>query len=370
MRIALVASGGLDRSGRERVVPSLLWLVERLARRDDVHAFVFDQYPERCSYPLLGAHVHNLGATGPWPRTAALVPRLLSALRRHGPFDVVHAYMGAPPGIVAAFCGALARRPVVVTFAGDELVALPEIGYGRQAGWSGRLVRAPTARLAARVTVGSEYMRALAQRLGIRADVIPLGVDVATFRPAPEPPGPPWRLLHVASLNPVKDQETLLQAFARVVLEERGVHLDVLGVDTLGGAVQRRARELGLGTFVTFHGLLPVDELSPFHARAHLLVQSSRHDASPVAVLEAAAVGRATVGTAVGYVADGAPLRATATPVGDPGALARAIVDLLRDGPRRQTIARAAQEWSRAHDADWSASRFRTLYDEVAGKRA
>ena len=40
MRIGLVVSGGVDRSGRERVTPSLLWLVERLARRHDVHVFV------------------------------------------------------------------------------------------------------------------------------------------------------------------------------------------------------------------------------------------------------------------------------------------------------------------------------------------
>src|SRR5262249_53603742 len=152
--------------------------------------------------------------------------------------------------------------------------------------------------------------------LGIGADVIPLGVDAATFAPAPEPPGPPWRLVHVASLNPVKDQETLLQALARVVAVEPRVRLDVLGVDTLAGAVERRAEALGVASFVSFHGLLPVTELAPFYARAHLLVQSSRHDASPVAVLEAAAVGRTTVGTAVGYVADGAPSRTVATPVG------------------------------------------------------
>ena len=61
MRIGLVVSGGLDRSGRERVTPSLLWLIERLARRHDVHAFVLDYYPEPCSYPLLGATVHDIG---------------------------------------------------------------------------------------------------------------------------------------------------------------------------------------------------------------------------------------------------------------------------------------------------------------------
>jgi hypothetical protein len=45
MRIALVVPGGVDRSGRERVIPILLWLIERLARRHTVHAFVLRHYP-------------------------------------------------------------------------------------------------------------------------------------------------------------------------------------------------------------------------------------------------------------------------------------------------------------------------------------
>jgi hypothetical protein len=33
MKVVVVVPGGFDRSGRERVIPALLWLVERLARR-------------------------------------------------------------------------------------------------------------------------------------------------------------------------------------------------------------------------------------------------------------------------------------------------------------------------------------------------
>jgi hypothetical protein len=36
MRIALVVPGGVDRSARERVIPALLWLIERLARRESM----------------------------------------------------------------------------------------------------------------------------------------------------------------------------------------------------------------------------------------------------------------------------------------------------------------------------------------------
>src|SRR5216110_677434 len=61
MRIGLVVTGGVDRSGRERVVPSLLWLIERLARRHDVHVFALHHYRDPCTYPLLGATVHDVG---------------------------------------------------------------------------------------------------------------------------------------------------------------------------------------------------------------------------------------------------------------------------------------------------------------------
>src|ERR1700716_108575 len=54
MRIGIIVTGGVDASGRERVVPALLWLVERLARRHDVHVFATHYYPGARTYPLLG----------------------------------------------------------------------------------------------------------------------------------------------------------------------------------------------------------------------------------------------------------------------------------------------------------------------------
>ena len=39
----------------------------------------------------------------------------------------------------------------------------------------------------------------------------------------------------------------------------------------------------------------------------------------------------------------------------DADALARGILDLLRDGALRQKLGSAAQAWVRGHDADWTA---------------
>lgn len=369
MRIALIVPGGVDRSGSERVIPALLWLIERLARRHDLHVFALAQYPHACSYRLLGAMVHNLGTPAWLPRfsMAYWLPALLGRLRVHGPFDVLHAFWAAPTGLLAAIAGRMLRIPAVVSLAGGELVALPEIGYGSQIRWLDRLKVTTALRLATRTTVSSTSMATLARAWRIQPQIIPLGVPPEYCAPnVPLPAGPPWRLLHVASLNLVKDQPTLLRAFSLVLAQEPRVTLDIIGEDTLGGTIQAMAHAMGLQGQVIFHGFQPAEAVQRFLGQAHLLVLPSRHDAAPVVMLEAAACAVPTVGTAVGYTADWAPERAWSVPVGDAQALATGILALLRDKQRRRQIGQAAQHWACAYDADWTAAQFQVLYDRLA----
>ena len=375
MRVGLVLRGGADRSGRERVIPAILWLIERLARQHDLHVFALHHDPVPSVYPLLGATVHDLGRvqTMRGLHHRAQLTRLIQALRAIGGVDLLHAYWALPAGLVATAAARRLRIPSVVTADSGEWVALPDISYGLQRRWWDRRAVRTTMRRATRVTVGTTFMAKLAAAHGIAdAVVIPLGVP----RPSRETAiaaetGPPWRLLHVGSINRVKDHETLLHALARVVAAESRVHLDVVGEDTRGGRIQRLAADLGLASHVTFHGFQPSDALTAFYARANLLVVSSRHEAAGVVVLEAAAAGVPTVGTDVGYVADWARAgqRAVAVPTGAPNRLGEAIVDLLRDGPERARMGCAARDWATAHDADWTAARFADLYRELAAAR-
>lgn len=362
MRLALVIQGGADRGGRERVVPALLWLVERLARSHEVHVFALRHEPHPAHYSLLGAAVHDLGGRRSWAGLGLvqLTPRLWRWLARFGPFDVIHAYRGGAPGLLAALAGRATGAPLLLTLDGGELVGLREIGYGLQLRARDRLMLRLALRRAARVTVGSEYMHALARARGLTPELVPWGVDTALFAPGGDPEEE--RLVYLASLNRVKDPWTALAALRRVADARPGVLLDVVGEDTLGGAVQRACAELGLAGHVTFHGFRPSVEVAALLKRAALFVSSSRHEAAGVAVLEAAACGVPAVGTAVGYVADGHPERALAVPAGDAGALAGAILALLEDPALRRAMGRAALAWARAHDADWTAARFAALY--------
>jgi glycosyltransferase involved in cell wall biosynthesis len=89
-----------------------------------------------------------------------------------------------------------------------------------------------------------------------------------------------------------------------------------------------------------------------------------------VVALEAALSGVATVGTAVGYLADWAPDAAVAVEPADPSALAGAIAAALADSHRRQRLAANAREWALRHDADWTADAFSQIYAELqAGTR-
>ncbi len=368
MRIALVVPGGVDPGGRERVVPVLLWTIERLARRHAVHVFVLQYLPAPATYQLRGATVHDLGRTrGPaGVRSLLQLRHLVRALRQAGPFDVIHGYWAVPAGLLASLAGLCLGTPSVVTCAGGEFVSLPEVEYGVRRTWRGRLASAVATRLATRVHVPSAAMLAQARSHSVAAEHIPLGVDPAVFPPAiARPPGPPWRLLHVASLNRVKDQSTLMRAFAVVAHRVGDVHLDVVGEDTLGGAVQQLARECGVAERVRFHGFVPSDALAPFYQRAHLLVMSSRHEAAGIVVLEAAMCGTPVVGTRTGWIGEWAPDAACAVAPGDPIALADAVIALLDDPARRAALAARAAQRVRSHDADFTTAGLEQLYSRA-----
>jgi glycosyltransferase involved in cell wall biosynthesis len=368
MRIALAATGGFDESGREKVIPSLLWLIERIARRHELHVYALRYLSSSRSYPLLGAVVHDLGR----PEGFRAQQRALhGALQADGPFDVVHAYWGLPAGLHSAIAARRLGIPSIVTLDSGELVSIPEAEYGLQRGWRQHLGVRAACRLATHVTVCTEYYRNLAEKKGLAADVIPLGVDTAAFTaPARRDEGPPWRLIHVASLNAVKNQSLLLRA-ARALID-RGVdaHLDIVGEDTLHGALPALVREIGIERRVTFHGFRPSEELIPLYQRAHAAVLTSHHEAAGVVTLEAAACGVPTVGTNVGYVADWAPDRAVAVPSASAGQLAEAIEALLLDRPRRERIGAAARTWAVAHNADRTAEAFEALYKSVWARGA
>ncbi|MEP6729990.1 MAG: glycosyltransferase family 4 protein [bacterium] len=364
MRIAILLHGGVDRSGERHVIHGFLWLIERLAGRHEVHVFSRDQEPDPDDWTLLGADVHNTGTKRGW-RT-----RLFSTFANEhkvAPFHVIH---GIFPwgGTYGALLGARYHLPVLFHAAGGEFVDLPDIAYGTGTTSRGRAALRIALLGARRVTVASAPMQRLAAAHGVDAEVVPIGVALDRWPPmAPRHRDPrrPARLLHVGDLRPVKDQPTLLAAMNLLREHDAKFQLDMVGVDTMNGTLQRGDVARTLGNNIRWHGHLCHEALRRLMSDADVLLVTSRHEAGPIVALEAAVLGVPTVGTAVGHVSEWAPRAAIAVPVGDAEGLARETIALLDDEERRLDIANEAQRRAVSIDADYTATAFERIYDEL-----
>jgi glycosyltransferase involved in cell wall biosynthesis len=368
MKLCLVVPGGVDASGEYRVIPALLALIARLSRCHDVHVFALNQQPLPGSWQLAGARIHNIGTGNTRLRAVAAIRRE----HRVAPFDLIHSIWSASCGLVAVSAARLCGLCSLVHVAGGELAALADIGYGGALHWRGRVGERLILRAATVVTAASTSLVEQLRGIGVPSFRVPLGVDLVAWPPRDpvrRPEQAPARLIHVASINRVKDQATLLRAAATLAMTDTPFHLDIVGEDTLQGEMQALADSLGIAQVVKFHGFLPYRALRPVFEAAHLLVMSSRHETGPLAVLEAGVLGIPTVGTCVGHIAEWAPLAAASVPFGEPAALANAVAELLSDEDRRLALGREAARRAIREDADHSVQCFEALYQFATTQR-
>jgi glycosyltransferase involved in cell wall biosynthesis len=364
MRIALVVPGGVDRTGEYRVIPALLALIERLSRGNDVHVIALLQENNTGEWRLCGAQVHNIGL----PRTGLRALIKLYQLHRRARFDVVHAFWSGTCGLVAALAGKCLGIASLIHVAGGELASISDIGYGGALTWRGRMREPLVLRNVSAVTAASAPIIDSLRQVGVAAHRVPLGVDLQVW-PVREPirrsTNGRAALIHVASLNAVKDQVTLLRALELLVHTGVQFDMDIIGEDTLHGAIQDLARRLGLWHRIRFRGFLTQKALRPLVEGADLMVISSRHETGPLVLLEAAVAGVPTVGTAVGHICEWAPHAALAVPVGDWAALAASIRQVLADEDLRIHLAQEGMKLATQEDADFTAKCFTGLYAQL-----
>ena len=140
---------------------------------------------------------------------------------------------------------------------------MPEIGYGVQLGQTGRFLTTLALKHAPIITTGSHTLRHRAGQF-VSADKIttlPLAIDPSLFHPIHHSPiakRPPFTLLHVASLVPIKNQALLLRAFARVAPDFPQVQLKVIGDGPLRQKLTQLSQQLGIAQRVTFVGSVPM----------------------------------------------------------------------------------------------------------------
>jgi glycosyltransferase involved in cell wall biosynthesis len=158
-------------------------------------------------------------------------------------------------------------------------------------------------------------------------------------------------ILGVGRLTPAKDFPTLLRAFARV-RQVRAVRLVILGEGELRGTLEALVRDLGLEDSVSLPGF--VQNPYAYMARAKLFVLSSAWEGFGSALVEAMACGLPVVSTDCGgpsEILEGG-MYGRLVPVGDPQALAEAILTALVEPPQADLLRARAEDFSVEKIAD------------------
>lgn len=172
------------------------------------------------------------------------------------------------------------------------------------------------------------------------------GILAADYPPAvtePEVPTIGW----VGRVDPLKDLETLIRAFALAHERVPAAVLRLFGPTPAGNEwYEERLRaltgELGLTAAVRFEG--PIRPVTRAYGESTVVALSSISEGLPYTVMEAMMCGRATVSTEVGGIPELVGDAGMLVLPRDPSAFAEACIQLLSDDTLRHRTAAQARE--------------------------
>jgi len=253
-----------------------------------------------------------------------------------------------------------------------------------------RQVMLDLADLSSRLVVMSEHGRAFLTRIyGVpdqKIDVITHGIPDTPFADAnshKDQFGVDGRhvVLTFGLLSPNKGIEHALHALPQVINEFPDLVYIVLGAthpklvsehgESYRRSLERLAADLGIGKHVIFYNrFVEHHELVEFIAAADVYVNPADHEGLPVTILEAMALGRPVVATAVGGVPSVVRSEETGILVEpqQPAELAAAIRGLLDDPSyARELAARGRRLVEEEYGLEPMVRTFEELYVEVLG---
>ena len=280
---------------------------------------------------------------GAFPEPLTFSIRALRALRaRRGDFDIVHDNQGLGYGMLGLRRLGLPlvtsiHHPITVDkrldLAGRNL--LDRLNKHRWYGFV-RMQRRVARRAGPLITVSGSSKDDICRDFHVdreKVHIVPLGVDTRLFRPQPEQPRVPGRIVTVTSADsPLKGLPTLLRAVAKLATD-RDAHLVVIG--TPSDATRQQLRQLALGDRVTFASGLPDAEYAGVLASAEVAVIPSMYEGFSLPAVEHMASGTPLIASRAGALPEVTGDAALLVPPGDPEELSAALRGLLDDPAAR-----------------------------------
>jgi glycosyltransferase involved in cell wall biosynthesis len=364
----------IDHLGPGGAQTSLIDLVE--ARAGQVEPMVWSLSSRVIDEPRIRLAKAGVSheAFGVGPRNLMGLARLRRRLGETRP-DLVHAYLEFSSTFGVATALSLgATAPLIVVQLVNDLYARPP--WARLAG------RQLAGRVAGYVAVSAGVRRTAVRAYHGRARriaVIPPGIDLRRFDRGRVDPDAVARFRQgatrlVGTVGRLTDQKALhvlLDAMPWLLADDPGTRLLIVGDGPLRAALERRARQLGIGDAVAFAGYQA--DVVPVYSAMDVFVLPSRYEGFGIVFLEAMALGVPVVGTRVvgseDAIVDG--ITGLLVPSGDSPALAATVLRLFADRCLRERLrAEAARKVARDHTREEMAVRTESLYHELLESHA
>jgi glycosyltransferase involved in cell wall biosynthesis len=307
-----------------------------------------------------------------------VAPGFLPWIFRHvREYDVVHIHaLFSFMSVVAGLAAWAARVPYIVR----PLGTLNRYGVTRRRPLLKRLsltlIEGPLLRRAAAVHFTSSSEREQAQSLGIalNAVTVPIGMDSPDVAAMPVISGLDERryVLFLARLDPVKNIESLLQAFALLLQKLPGVKLAMAGEGDAKYEAELKdlAVRLGLGDDVVWLGRVDGGEKAGLLAAATIFVLPSHSENFGIAAVEALMAGLPCI-LARGVAMSGDVEAAGAGLAVDPTAesIAAGLMTLLEDDDVRARMSVEARSLARErYSLSAMARQLEHLYSDIRGR--
>ena len=279
--------------------------------------------------------------------------QLYGVIRRFRP-AIVHTQT-SKAGVVGRVAAWLAGTPVVVHTAH----AFPFHPYvAMLIRWFYILIERWAARLTDLIMVDTSSVRADGLRYKVVRDqdklvTVPMGLDLKKFSPSAQRPdnlrenlGLGFRNLvvgTVARLVPDKGMECFLRMAQLIRARRSDVRFLVVGDGPLRSSLEQMTESLGIRNSVVFAGHRT--DVAALMQAMDLFVLPTRREGFGVVFAEAMAMGKATVGSRIGPVAEVVEDGVTGylVPADDPDAFAVRALDLLNDEQKRRAFGEAGR---------------------------